>query len=42
MAGRTDLVSPGSISPRFRRLDRRYYSPLCLALAMAAGSSART
>jgi hypothetical protein len=41
MAGRTDLVSPGSTSPRFRRLDRRYYSPLCLALAAAAASSAR-
>jgi hypothetical protein len=40
MAGRTDLVSPGSTSPRFRRLDRRYYSPLCLFLAAAAASSA--
>ena len=36
-AGRTDLVSPGSTSPRFRRLDRRYYAPLCLLLA--AGST---
>ena len=42
MAGRTDLVSPGSTSPRFRRLDRRYYSPLCLLLAAGAASSART
>jgi hypothetical protein len=33
LAGRTDTVSPGSSSPRFRRLDRRVYSPLCLALA---------
>jgi hypothetical protein len=41
MAGRTDLVSPGSTSPRFRRLDRRAYSPLCLALAASAASSAR-
>jgi hypothetical protein len=41
MAGRTDLVSPGSTSPRFRRLDRRYYSPLCLSLAATAASSAR-
>src|SRR5689334_17376547 len=40
LAGRTDLVSPGSVSPRFRRLDRRVYSPLCLALAAAAASSA--
>ena len=39
MAGRTDLVSPGSSSPRFRRLDRRYYSPLCLVLAATAVSS---
>ena len=42
MLGRTDLVSPGSTSPRFRRLDRRYYSPLCLFLAAAAASSARS
>jgi hypothetical protein len=41
MAGHTDLVSPGSTSPRFRRLDRRYYSPLCLALAATAASIAR-
>jgi hypothetical protein len=41
LAGRTDLVSPGSVSPRFRRLDRRCFSPLCLALAAAAASSAR-
>jgi uncharacterized protein DUF3995 len=40
MAGRTDLVSPGSTAPRFWRMDRRYYSPLCLALAAAAASSA--
>jgi hypothetical protein len=40
LVGRTDLVSPGSVSPRFRRLDRRVYSPLCLALAAAAASSA--
>lgn len=33
LAGRTDLISPGSSSPRFRALDRRFYSPLCLALA---------
>jgi hypothetical protein len=33
LAGRTDVVSPGSSSARFRRLDRRVYSPLCLALA---------
>jgi|tagenome__1003787_1003787.scaffolds.fasta_scaffold20389803_2 hypothetical protein len=33
LLGRTDLVSPGSSSPRFRRLDRRLYSPLCLVIA---------
>jgi len=33
LAGRTDLISPGSVSDRFRRLDRRIYSPLCLTLA---------
>ena len=40
-AGRTDLASPGSVSARFRRLDRRIYSPLCLALAAGALSSRR-
>ena len=39
LAGRTDLLSPGSSSDRFRRLDRRYYSPLCLALAAGALTS---
>ncbi|MFF4675109.1 DUF3995 domain-containing protein [Streptomyces sp. NPDC001279] len=33
LSGRTDLLSPGSVSPRFRRLDRLAYSPLCLAIA---------
>lgn len=33
LAGRTDLLSPGSTSLRFRELDRRYYGPLCLGLA---------
>ena len=40
-AGRTDVVSPGSASARFRRLDRRVYSPLCFALAAGALSSRR-
>jgi hypothetical protein len=40
-AGRTDLASPGSVSTRFRRLDRRVYSPLCLALAAGALNSRR-
>jgi hypothetical protein len=34
--GRTDVVSPGSTSARFRRLDRRVYAPLCLGLAGGA------
>jgi hypothetical protein len=34
LAGRTDLVSKGSTSPRFRELDRRLYSPACLTLAV--------
>jgi Protein of unknown function (DUF3995) len=38
IAGRTDALMPGSISPRFRSNDRRYFAPLCLALA--AGSAA--
>ena len=42
LAGRTDLASPGSTSLRFRRLDRRLYSPLCLALAGGAWSAANT
>jgi hypothetical protein len=33
LAGRTDLVSPVSTGARYRRLDRRVYAPLCLALA---------
>jgi hypothetical protein len=40
-AGKTDLVSPGSNSARFRRLDKRMYSPLCAALA-AGSVSARS
>jgi hypothetical protein len=35
-AGRTELVAPGGrVSERFRRQDRRVYSPLCLAIAVA-------
>jgi len=39
LSGLTNLVSPGSESERFRRLDRRYYSPLCLVLAAGALAS---
>jgi Protein of unknown function (DUF3995) len=41
LAGRTDLLSPGSASDRFRELDRRFYAPLCLALAAGAGTALR-
>ena len=41
LAGRTDLVSPGSASPRFRRLDRHGYAPLCLAIAALSVPAAR-
>jgi hypothetical protein len=36
LCGRTDVLSPVSTSPRFRRLDRQIYSPLCVALAWGA------
>jgi hypothetical protein len=36
LCGRTDVLSPGSTSARFRRLDRQFYSPLCVALAYGA------
>jgi hypothetical protein len=38
-AGKTEVVSPGSVSPRFRSMDQRFLSPLCLALAIGAASS---
>lgn len=34
--GKTEALSPGSNSPRFIRLDRRFYSPLCLLLSCAS------
>jgi hypothetical protein len=40
LAGRTDLVSPGSTSERFRAIDRRVYAPLCLTLAALAAPAA--
>jgi len=42
LAGRTGLASPGSESPRFRRLDRRLYAPLCVALALGALDARRS
>ncbi len=41
LVGRTDVVSPVSTSARFRRLDRRLFAPLCLALAAGAASTLR-
>ncbi len=40
-AGRTDLVSPGSTSSPFRRLDRRIYAPLCAMLAVGSLTATR-
>jgi Protein of unknown function (DUF3995) len=40
LAGQTRLISRSSVSARFARLDRRVYSPLCLALAGLAAMSA--
>ena len=42
LAGRTHIVAPGSSSPRFRQLDRRYYAPLCLGIAALASPAARS
>jgi hypothetical protein len=41
LLGRTDVVSPGSTSERFRRRDRRCYAPFCLALAGISAASTR-
>jgi hypothetical protein len=41
-AGATDRLVPGSNAPRFVRLDRRLYSPLCLALAAGSAASLTT
>jgi hypothetical protein len=40
--GKTDVVSPGSNSERFLRLDRRLYAPLCLALFLGTLAASRT
>ena len=39
--GKTDLVSPGSNSERFLRLDRRIYAPLCIALSLGSLAASR-
>jgi Protein of unknown function (DUF3995) len=40
-AGKTELVSPGSVSDKFKEMDKRVYSPLCLTLALGAARSLR-
>lgn len=42
MAGRTDVLAPGSTSERFRRRDRTVYSPVCLTLAALASPAVRS
>lgn len=39
--GRTSMLVPGSESPRFKRMDRRVYAPVCTALAVGAAAAAR-
>ena len=41
LAGKTGVVSPGSNGSRFRRLDRRFYAPLCLGLTAGVLSADR-
>jgi Protein of unknown function (DUF3995) len=41
LINKTALVAPGSTSPRFQRLDRTRYAPLCLVLAINALISSR-
>ena len=36
LLGKTEVVSPGSSSERFLRLDRQIYSPLCVALSLGS------
>ncbi len=40
-AGKTEVVSPGSVSPTFLRMDRRVFAPLCAVLAIGAAASLR-
>ena len=39
LAGRTDVLVPGSTSPTFRRADRTVFAPLCVVLACGAAVS---
>lgn len=39
--GKTELVSPGSASDKFKQMDKRVYAPLCMTLALGAARSLR-
>lgn len=41
LAGRTDLLVPGSTSAAFRARDRRIYAPICLTLAALSAPALR-
>jgi hypothetical protein len=41
LSGATGRLVPWEPTPRFRQLDRRYYSPLCLAISASALASLR-
>jgi len=41
VAGRTDLLVPGSTSDGFRRHDRRLFAPICLALGAGSARAMR-
>lgn len=41
-SGYTRLIVPWTPSERFERLDRRYYAPLCAALAAGSWTATRT
>ena len=42
VSGRTSMLVPWEPSQRFVALDRRYYGPLCLALAARSAASLRS
>ena len=41
LSGRTQTLFPEADSERFRDLDRRYYGPLCLAIAALSAPASR-
>ena len=41
VSGRTQALFPDADSDRFRDLDRRYYGPLCLAIAALSAPASR-